>query len=77
MSEKDFCSLLNSIRDNNNLVIKSNGLDSNEYIKYVSGKGFCYEDDCHLGYNAEDVYNLLFNELGWAKGKSFYVHHLS
>lgn len=77
MSEKDFCSLLNSIRDNNNLVIKSNGLESNEYIKYVSDKGFCYEDDCYLGYDAEDVYDLLFNELGWAKDKSFSICHIS
>ena len=77
MSEKEFCSLLKSIRDDNNLVIKSNGLASNEYIKYVRSKGFCYEDDCQLGYDAEGVYNLLFNELGWAKNKNFYIHHLS
>ena len=77
MKEKDFCKLLDFLKDNDDMVVISNGLASDEYIKYEKGKGFLYEDNCFIGIHAEDVYNLLFNELGWAKDKKFYICHIS
>lgn len=44
MKKEDFCKLLDFLRDNDDMVVISNGLASNEYIKYERGKGFLYED---------------------------------
>lgn len=51
----------------------STGLDSDEYIEYVRGKGMCYEDGCVIAEFVLDAIEVL-NNLGWVKNHEFYIY---
>lgn len=68
----NFYSLLCQIQDDRNKVIKSDKLESNEYIFY-DGSAFRYEDGAFLGVSPEDVTRLFRDELTWSKDATFIV----
>ena len=54
------------------IKLKSDGLEPNEYIEYVKGKGICYEDGAFLGEDAYEAFSLL-NSLAWTHSHKFYT----
>lgn len=40
------------------IKLKSDGLESDEYIEFVKGKGICYEDGCVIGTNADTGFEV-------------------
>lgn len=68
----NFYSLLCQIQDDRNKVIKSDKLESNEYIFY-DGSAFRYEDGAFLGVSPADVTSLFRDELTWSENATFRV----
>lgn len=52
--------------------LKSDGLESGEYIKWVNGKGICYEDGCLIGENHHSAF-IRLNRLEWTHKYKFYI----
>ncbi len=56
-------------------VLKSDKLGENEYIKYSSIYGICYEDNCTISRSPQRAYEILV-ELEWSFGAKFYWERL-
>lgn len=54
------------------LRLYSSGLEPDEYIEYIPGKGVCYEDGCVIGESCLDAVELL-RSLGWVDHARFYI----
>lgn len=68
----EFYDMLCQIQDDRSKVIKSDKLESNEYIFY-DGSDFRYEDGAFLGVSPEDVTRLFRDELTWSENATFRV----
>ena len=68
----EFYGMLCQIQDDRSKVIKSDKLESNEYIFY-DGSAFRYEDGAFLGVSPKDVTRLFRDELTWSKDATFIV----
>lgn len=53
-------------------ILKSDGLDPDEYMHWVSGIGICYEDGALIGRTDYEAYEVLMR-LGWPKRHKFYI----
>ena len=53
-------------------VLKSDGLEPDEYIHFELGKGLCYEDGAVIGASWH-IALLVLNSLGWVKNCKFWV----
>ena len=58
--------------ESQHIKLKSDGLESNEYIEYVEGKGICYEDGAFLGEDFYEAFSLL-DSLEWTHSHKFYT----
>lgn len=68
----EFYDMLCQIQDDRSKVIKSDKLDSNEYI-FFDGSAFRYEDGAFLGVSPADVTRLFRDELTWSENATFIV----
>lgn len=68
----EFYDMLCQIQDDRSKVIKSDKLDSNEYI-FFDGESFRYEDGAFLGVSPADVTRLFRDELTWSENATFRV----
>jgi hypothetical protein len=53
--------------------LTSDGLEQDEYMKYVPNVGICYEDNCMIGRNPSLAHSIL-RSIGWVKDKKFFYH---
>ena len=70
--------LLDGLRDlkkDSTLVLKSDGLAEDEYICYIPGKGYYYEDGCKIGETPLEVLEVLMPQ-GWASTHNWYKENL-
>lgn len=52
--------------------LRSDGLESNEYMYYNPNKGICYEDSCVIGRTATDALHVLIS-LKWVLQHKFFI----
>jgi len=56
----------------NHIKMVSDGLESDEYIHWIDGKGICYEDDCLIGETSYKAFKYL-DTLDWTHNHRFFV----
>lgn len=63
---------LNALETGKAERLYSDGLDSNEYICFEQGKGFCYEDGCIIGSDFDCALERLYS-LKWCLWHKFFI----
>ena len=57
---------------NENKILKSDGLSDDEYMHYIPGLGICYEDDCVIGSDYHVAF-IVLNSMEWTHNHKFYI----
>lgn len=76
LQEIDLFSGLVNLERNPNLRLYSDGLETDEYMYYIPGRGICYEDKCVIGKGSQEALYVL-ESLGWVLHHKFFIKDMS